>query len=244
MTEKFLLVLCAVYFILFVSTIITAIIMYRESKEPKEINLIVEFKDPEESKDQVQSKPVEVTSIIDVEPSIAPPKDNDYEEEAPTYTIYDVPLDEDIQRYIQDQCREKFGTLELCGYNLPKLITNIIRWESGFDADNDNGKCCGLMSVTHKLSDTIREEEHITNLIDPKQNIRAGIRILKNQYDYVDELLNDHDFPYDGGIASKAIRIRMMLDCYHNGRDDSRTEMDDEYIRNIMSTYFETEERS
>lgn len=192
-----------------------------------------------------QSKPkeIEVNDIISVKPCNATPPKNDFEfggeVVVPMFTYYDVPLSDEIQQYIQIQCLEKFGTIELCGYNLPKLVINIIRWESGFNQDNDNGKCCGLMSVTHKLSDTIREEEYITNLIEPKQNIRAGIRILKNMYDYAYTLLSEHTVLR--GAQRYNLPVRLMLNYYHNGRD--KWEMD-KYVDNILSTYETTKERS
>lgn len=193
---------------------------------------------------ETNEHPVMITKIVDVTPADNQHKIvvDDVQGEIITdiFTYYDVPLSDEIQQYIHIQCLEKFGTIELDGYDLPKLVINIIRWESGFDAANDNGKCCGLMSVTHKLSDTIIEEEHITNLIEPDQNIRAGIRILKNMYDYAYTLSNEHAWP-TGGLGN-IIRVNMMLDCYHNGRDNY--ELDGKYIRNILSTYKATKERS
>lgn len=186
-----------------------------------------------------KEKPIEINDIISIEPCEAKVSNYFIDVVSPMFTYYDVPLSDEIQQYIHLQCLEKFGMIELCGYNLPKLVINIIRWESGFDADNDNGKCCGLMSVTHKLSDTIREEESITNLIEPKQNIRAGVRILKNMYDYAYTLLSEHTVLR--GAQRYNLPIRLMLNYYHNGRD--KWEMD-KYVDNILSTYDTTKERS
>ena len=183
-------------------------------------------------------KPIEITEVTKVERCYSPGARNDSVEEnveilVPMFTYYDVPLSDEIQQYIHIQCLEKFGTIELDGYNLPKLVINIIRWESGFNQDNDNGKCCGLMSVTHNLSDTIIEEEHITNLIEPDQNIRAGIRILKNMYDLARKSYN-----------GKRGLIDVALDGYHCGYRITFTGFISEYTDNIKSTYETTKERS
>lgn len=193
---------------------------------------------------ETEEKPVMISKIIKIEPADDQHKIlvDDVQGEIITnmYTYYDVPLSYEIQQYITDQCLEKFGTLELCGYNLPKLVINIIRWESGFDAENDNGKCCGLMSVTHKLSDAIKEEERITNLIEPAQNIRAGIRILKNMYDYAYNLFTDHGW-FPDYISDKAL-IDVSLNVYRNGYYSIDFKSD--YVNNILSTYETTKERS
>lgn len=179
-------------------------------------------------------RPIMISEIIEVEVPSGEPPTNDTETEEtvkPDYIYYDVPLPDEVQEYITDQCLEKFGALELYGINLPKLVINIIRWESGFNPDNDNGKCCGYMSVTRKLSVSIIEGENITDLLDWRQNIRAGIRILKNQLDYVYTLLNDN------GIIDNCDRllpVYMALDSYHSG-EIFGTAM--EYSNNILSTY-------
>lgn len=184
-----------------------------------------------------KEKPIEINDIISIEPCEAMVSNDFIDVVSPMFTYYDVPLSDEIQQYIHLQCLEKFGTIELDGYNLPKLVINIIRWESGFNQENDNGKCCGLMSVTHKLSDTIREEECITNLIDPKQNIRAGIRILKNMYDQARKACNRHC-----KRLSKGGLIDAALDGYHCGYHI--TGFTSTYTDNIKSTYEATKERS
>lgn len=195
-----------------------------------------------------QSKPkeIEVNDIISVEPCNATPPKNDFEFGGelivPIFTYYDVPLSDKIQQYITDQCLEKFGTLEFCGYNLPKLVINIIRWESGFDADNDNGKCCGLMSVTHNLWPGIVEDEQITNLIEPDQNLRAGIRILHNAFDQ--SFFEQRNVCFRNQCCRKDgfdMIVTRALNYYHTGiSNDSETD----YVNHILSTYETTKERS
>ena len=174
-------------------------------------------------------RPIMINEIIEVEVPSGEPPTNDFEEVEivkPEYIYYDVPLSDEVQEYITDQCLEKFGALELYGVNLPKLVINIIRWESGFNPDNDNGKCCGYMSVTRNLSKSIIEDENITDLLDWRQNIRAGVHILKNCFD---EACEDSHTP-----------ITFAVNCYHTGK---LYPLDIEYVANIVSTYKSTTER-
>lgn len=195
-----------------------------------------------------KEKPIEITKIsdiVEVTPCTGKRHLHDFENVeivAPMYTYYDVPLSDEIQQYIQDQCLEKFGTLELCGYNLPKLVINIIRWESGFDQDNDNGKCCGLMSVTHNLWPGIVEDEQITNLIEPDQNLRAGIRIFHNAFDQ--SFFEQRNVCFRNQCCRKDgfdMIVTRALNYYHTGiSNDSETD----YVNHILSTYETTKERS
>ena len=175
-------------------------------------------------------RPIMINEIIEVEVPSGEPPTNDFEEVEivkPEYIYYDVPLPDEVQEYITDQCLEKFGALELYGVNLPKLIINIIRWESGFNSDNDNGKCCGYMSVTRKLSDSIIEGENITDLLDWRQNIRAGVHILKNCFDKAKT--ND----------LRAVDLH-AVNIYHTGNYEP---YDSTYLSNIIETYDYTAER-
>ena len=177
-------------------------------------------------------RPIMISEIIKVEVPSGEPPTNDFEEVEivkPEYIYYDVPLSDEVQEYITDQCLEKFGALELYGVNLPKLVINIIRWESGFNPDNDNGKCCGYMSVTRNLSKSIIEGEDITDLLDWRQNLRAGIHILKNQYDiYLNSgIVYKHPMPY-------------IVNSYHTGELEP---LSFDYIDNIFVSYNTTAER-
>lgn len=194
-----------------------------------------------------KEKPVMISEIVDVKiPGGDHPENKTIEEEVevvvPMFTYYDVPLSDEIQQYIHIQCLEKFGTIELDGYNLPKLVMNIIRWESGFDQDNDNGKCCGLMSVTHNLWPGIVEDEQITNLIEPDQNLRAGIRILHNAFDQ--SFFEQRNVCFRNQCCRKDgfdMIVTRALNYYHTGiSNDSETD----YVNHILSTYETTKERS
>ncbi len=181
-------------------------------------------------------RPIMISEIIEVEVPSGEPPTNDTETEEtvkPEYIYYDVPLPDEVQEYITDQCLEKFGALELYGVNLPKLVINIIRWESGFNPDNDNGKCCGYMSVTRKLSDSIIEGENITDLLDWRQNIRAGIRILKNQFESAKE-------KYILDSISDYWLTATALEYYHSGSKAKEYGYTFSYCYDIFTTYEKT----
>lgn len=226
---------------LFVSGIvlITAAIISAFSPMVDETDMILEQNSYET--DSGMPKDIEIFKIETVEMPIGKAvKHKTYDETVSDkidYVFYDVPLSDEIQKYIYDECLRQFGSLSLRaqsgykGYDLPKLVMNIIRWESGFDASNDNGKCCGLMSVTHNLSDSIIEAEKITDLLDPYQNIRAGIHILKNQYD---ELLK-YAREWSMSINNDKM-IVSILRSYHEGFKPLNYHPSS-YTDNILMTY-------
>jgi soluble lytic murein transglycosylase-like protein len=90
----------------------------------------------------------------------------------PEITLYDVPLDEDIQRAALDICSEYDISYE--------LILGICSTESAFkyEAIGDGGNSFGLMQIQPKWWSGTMEREDITNLLDPLQNIRCGCAIL------------------------------------------------------------------
>ena len=167
--------------------------------------------------------------------AIVPPPSNPLPENAPIYeyNYYDLNLEVEIQEYITDECIRQFNTTEIGDYQLPLLIMNLIRWESGFDSSNDNGKCCGYMSVTYNLSNAIIEAEQIDDLLNPQQNIRAGIRILKNRYDEI--IFFDY--------SDKEI-ISFMLEAYHTGLEIEEFNASEEYryVNNILESYNNTKQ--
>lgn len=93
-------------------------------------------------------------------------------------------LDCPLSRELQDYIRELYWGLDFdIWYNSPEeflaLIAAIIQWESGFNANNSNGKNHGLMSVA-TLSDETMNVWGIKDLMDPFDNVTAGARCLRN----------------------------------------------------------------
>ena len=93
------------------------------------------------------------------------------------WTRYDVPLDDDLQIYIGELCRQ---------YEVPaNVVMAMIEVESGFDAElvGDGGNSWGLMQIyaTQHTARCVRLGAW--NLLDPKANVRVGI-------DFMAELLD------------------------------------------------------
>ena len=111
-------------------------------------------------------------------------KEND--EEDKTYEImetpkeesipeYNIPLDEDIQKYLYDKCKE---------YNVPYDLTlGVIKVESNFNPSlihkNSNGsRDYGLFQINTINHKWLSEELGITDFLNPYQNIDAGVYML------------------------------------------------------------------
>ena len=85
---------------------------------------------------------------------------------------YDVPLDEELQKYIGQVCRE---------YGVPtEIVMAIIDMESDFQADRigDGGRSYGLMQIYASQHTERCAELGAVNLLDPRQNVRTGVDFL------------------------------------------------------------------
>ena len=94
------------------------------------------------------------------------------QETTDVWVRYDVPLDDDLQKYIYKLCSE---------YKVdPALVMAVIEVESGFDPEKsgDGGKSLGLMQIysTQHTERCIRLDAW--NLFEPKANVRVGIDFL------------------------------------------------------------------
>lgn len=93
-----------------------------------------------------------------------------------TWARYDVPLEDDLQRYIYDLC-------QAYGVDMP-LVLAVIDVESDFQADmiGDYGESYGLMQIHVEDHRERCIELGAWNLFDPRANVRVGI-------DYLAELI-------------------------------------------------------
>ena len=84
-------------------------------------------------------------------------------------TFYDVPLSEELQMHIFEECEK---------HNIsPSVIISMIEEESGFDASKigDNGDSFGLMQVQPQWHQERMDRLGCTDLLDPFQNVTVGI---------------------------------------------------------------------
>ena len=89
--------------------------------------------------------------------------------ESEDVTFYDVPLSEELQLHIFEECEK---------YNIaPAIIIAMIDEESDFDANDigDNGKSFGLMQIQPRWHAERMERLGCTDLFDPFQNVTVGI---------------------------------------------------------------------
>lgn len=116
-------------------------------------------------------------------------------EPAPEPTVwvrYPVPLDDDLQQYINGLCAEK---------NIdPAIIYAVISVESGFQTDKlgDNGESFGLMQIWQNEHTDRCIRLGAWNLLDARSNVRVGIDYLAeligwgNGLDYALSWYNGH----------------------------------------------------
>lgn len=134
---------------------------------------------------------------------------------------YDVPLDDDVQKYIYDQC-------EAYGVDMP-LVLAIIENESHFNAEavSEDGHDFGLMQVRSMYHMQRCIDLGAWNLLDAKQNVRVGINYLAeligwgNGIEYALSWYNGHGgepCEYADGIIARAQEIERTREIvFSNG---------------------------
>lgn len=165
-------------------------------------------------------------------PSDEPPEH--FTEEETTGTYYTtVPLDIAIQEHITDVFDKYLSYTDFVDEGGAALILAIIKVESGFKEDAVTGSCIGLMQVS-----TIHEKKllkwGITNLRNPFDNIEAGIRILKECYDYASELpFNDNYTIVDMALIAYNRGVSGLLEFLKTG------ETTNTYVDKVYKAYKE-----
>lgn len=123
--------------------------------------------------DRMDRGPTQIDPERFVHPTPTPPP-SPYELDY--FFRYDVPLDDELQIYIEEICMEKMVDAA--------VAMAVIEVESGCDPNtiSDNGNSWGLMQIyaTQHTERCVRLGAW--NLLDPYQNVRVGI-------DYLSELL-------------------------------------------------------
>lgn len=119
--------------------------------------------------------------IVPEATEVPAPEEAETGEAAPAvWTRYPVPLDDELQIYIEQLCAE---------YEVPaNVVFAVIEVESGYDPSlvGDGGNSWGLMQIyaTQHTARCVRLGAW--NLLDPRMNVRVGI-------DFLGELLAIHD---------------------------------------------------
>lgn len=99
-----------------------------------------------------------------------------YESEDTLSTPLDVPLDPDVQEFIYYLSK---------GYNIDfTFVMAIIQQESGYQTDAvSNTDDYGLMQINKVNHGYITETLGVTNYLDPYENVRAGMFILRKLFE-------------------------------------------------------------
>ena len=120
------------------------------------------FREPEPEPVLAPSQPIH---LITMEPQATP---------EPTPTRYPVPLDGNLQDWIEVQCGDDVD---------PAMVYAIIAVETGGTWDpeslGDNGDSYGLMQVNKQYSEDRMKKLGCWDLFDPMQNTVIGIDILR-----------------------------------------------------------------
>ncbi len=99
-----------------------------------------------------------------------------YESEDTLFVPLGVPLDSDVQEFIYYLSK---------GYNMDfTFVMAIIQQESGYQPDAvSNTNDYGLMQINKVNHGYITDEIGVTNYLDPYENVRAGMFILRKLFE-------------------------------------------------------------
>ena len=124
-----------------------------------------EAKPPDKPETDVPKETESTTPVVQIQ-----------EEAKKQYIYYDVPLDNDMQEYIQDICDDY-------GLDRYDIVIALIEKESTFrenviSSTNDYG----YMQINECNHEWLSEELNINDFLDGEQNILAGVYILSGLY--------------------------------------------------------------
>lgn len=117
---------------------------------------------------------IELPEVTDPEPSPAPLPEL-YEQ------LYNVPLDDNVQKFIKEKCQE---------YDIPfDLIMAIIEHESNYNASAISATGdYGLMQINRVNHGWMKSKLGLTDMLDPYQNVTGGMYLINY---YMDKTGND-----------------------------------------------------
>lgn len=151
---------------IFIAIIATAFMMLGSIEEP----IPAEVEEPTEDIIHWKQEEVIETEIVDV--TVYPLVNQTTVEPLEKVTFYDVPLSEELQIHIFEECEK---------HNIaPAIIIAMIERESNYKADaiGDNGNSLGLMQIQPKWNQERMDRLGCTDLLDPFQNVTVGIDIV------------------------------------------------------------------
>lgn len=114
------------------------------------------------------AEPQTLSAVVDTEEL------HDISEPPGGYVYFDVPLEDELQEYIFDICKD-YGVD-------PELIVSMIFHESNFDSavigTNDSGYSYGLMQIMPRWNQARMEKLGCLDLLNPYQNVLVGVDLM------------------------------------------------------------------
>lgn len=112
----------------------------------------------------------------------------------PTYKLCDIPLDEELQIWVFDYCKDKHIS--------PYLVFAMCERESQYKADavGDSGNSLGIMQIQPRWHQERMDRLGCTDLLNPYQNVTVGIDILLDLYSKNEDTAWVL-MAYNGGVA-------------------------------------------
>lgn len=118
-----------------------------------------------------------VVETIDVSVHVVnrPPEESDV-------FLYDIPLSENLQRYIYEICSDE---------QIPvSLVLAMIEWESSFNPETVSSTGdSGLMQINEVNYEILEEEYRCDDMFNPYQNVFCGVKIIDK---YIEKYEGDY----------------------------------------------------
>lgn len=131
-----------------------------------------------ESPRAAQAEPLQTVELTwEPIPDYVPPEPVIIETYVPEFVAYeDVPLPEDMQIFMQQECKELDLSYE--------FALALMETESSFDPDavGDGGRSVGYMQI-NQCNWQRMADDYGLDVSDEKENVAAGLRILRELFD-------------------------------------------------------------
>lgn len=168
------------------------------------------------------TKPVEIEQVTITETIEVPTYEADKLPELSEIFIYDVPLSENLQRYIYEVCADEEVPVA--------LVLAMIEHESGFNPEVISATDdCGLMQINEVNYEWLEEDFRCADMTNPYQNVFCGIKII-GQY------LEQYEGDYTKALMAYNMGNYGAKKAWANGVENTR------YTTSIMALFQEYEE--
>lgn len=168
------------------------------------------------------TKPVEIEQVTITETIEVPTYEADKLPELSEIFIYDVPLSENLQRYIYEVCADEEVPVA--------LVLAMIEHESGFNPEVISATDdCGLMQINEVNYEWLEEDFRCVDMTNPYQNVFCGIKII-GQY------LEQYEDDYTKALMAYNMGNYGAKKAWANGVENTR------YTTSIMALFQEYEE--